>query len=433
MSVRIIVGSQWGDEGKGKIVDILSKRANIVARYQGGANAGHTVVIDGEKYILHLIPSGILSENTVCVIGNGVVVDPNALVEEIEFLQSKGISVQGRLLISHRAHLIMPYHKLLDQAKETKAAVHKIGTTGRGIGPAYVDKYNRMGIRIVDLLNRDALRSKLRQNIDEKNEILNKIYHTEKLDVEKIISEYLEFDKVIDPYITNVSAYLNKAIDEGKEILLEGAQGTFLDVDFGTYPFVTSSNPISGGACVGVGIGPTKIDSVLGVIKAYTTRVGMGPFPTEIADDEGINLRELGDEFGATTGRPRRCGWFDAVIARFAVQVNGIDTFAVTKLDVLDSLEEIKICVDYQYQGKVLTSFPSDLTILERCEPVYESFAGWQEPTSDVRKIQDLPMNAQRFLNAIQKLTRTNIAYVSVGSGRDQIIVVRQPFSTADY
>jgi len=424
MSVKIIVGAQWGDEGKGKIVDLLSEQVDIVARYQGGANAGHTIVIDGEQYILHLVPSGILHENTVCVIGNGVVIDPLALLEEIEFLKSKGISVDGRLWISHRAHLIMPYHKLLDQAKESKDAERKIGTTGRGIGPAYVDKVNRMGIRIVDLLDRDTLKNKLRTNIKEKNEILKKIYEEKEIDVDEIINEYLEFDKKIDPYIKDVSTFLNESLKDGKQILLEGAQGTLLDIDFGTYPYVTSSNPTSGGACAGVGIGPTKIESVLGVIKAYTTRVGMGPFPTEVGEEEDFDLRDLGGEYGATTGRPRRCGWFDAVIANFAVQVNGLDSFALTKLDVLDSLEEIKICVAYKYDGKTMTTFPSEMRILENCEPVYESFPGWQQPTSEIRSYQDLPANAKSYLETIQDLTQTGISIISVGSGREQTILM---------
>lgn len=424
MSVKIIVGAQWGDEGKGKIVDLLSEQVDIVARYQGGANAGHTIVIDGEQYILHLVPSGILHENTVCVIGNGVVIDPLALLEEIEFLKSKGISVDGRLWISHRAHLIMPYHKLLDQAKESKDAERKIGTTGRGIGPAYVDKVNRMGIRIVDLLDRDTLKNKLRTNIKEKNEILKKIYEEKEIDVDEIINEYLEFDKKIDPYIKDVSTFLNESLKDGKQILLEGAQGTLLDIDFGTYPYVTSSNPTSGGACAGVGIGPTKIESVLGVIKAYTTRVGMGPFPTEVGEEEDFDLRDLGGEYGATTGRPRRCGWFDAVIANFAVQVNGLDSFALTKLDVLDSLEEIKICVAYKYDGKTMTTFPSEMRILENCEPVYESFPGWQQPTSEIRSYQDLPANAKSYLEAIRNLTQTGISIISVGSGRQQTILM---------
>lgn len=425
MSVEVVIGAQWGDEGKGKIVDLLSSQVDIVARYQGGANAGHTVVIEGEKYILHLIPSGILHENTICVIGNGVVVDPRALLQEIEFLESKGIRVQGRLLISHRAHLIMPYHKLLDQIKENRDADNKIGTTGRGIGPAYVDKYNRMGIRIVDLLDRETLKIKLRRNIEEKNQLLQKIYHEQTLNVEQIINEYLEFDKKIDPYIKDVSTFLNEAIKQGKKILLEGAQGTLLDIDFGTYPYVTSSSPVSGGACIGVGIGPTKIDRVLGVIKAYTTRVGMGPFPTEIQDEEGVKLRELGAEYGATTGRPRRCGWFDAVIARYAVQVNGIDSFALTKLDVLDTLDEIKICTAYRYNGKIIKTFPSEMRILENCQPIYESFPGWKTPTTGVRKFSDLPHNAQSYLKAIEELTDTHISLVSVGSEREETIIVQ--------
>lgn len=424
MSVRIIVGSQWGDEGKGKIVDLLSQNTDVVARYQGGANAGHTVVIDDEKYILHLIPSGILHEKTTCVIGNGVVIDPRALLQEIELLESKGVRVQGRLYISHRAHLITPYHKLLDHAKESKDAGQKIGTTGRGIGPAYVDKVNRMGIRIVDLLDRETLKFKLRRNIDEKNEILHKIYAKEALDVDKIINEFVEFDKQIDPYVKDVSTYLNNCIREGRDILLEGAQGTLLDVDFGTYPYVTSSNPTSGGACAGVGIGPTKIDGVIGVIKAYTTRVGMGPFPTEIIEDANINLRELGEEFGATTGRPRRCGWFDAVIANFAVQINGINTFALTKLDVLDSLSEIKVCVAYKYGGKIQTTFPSEMRILENCEPVYESYPGWMESIAKVKEYRDLPPNAKRYLEAIRNLTETDYSIISVGSGREQTIIM---------
>lgn len=424
MSVKIIVGAQWGDEGKGKIVDLLSEQVDIVARYQGGANAGHTIVIDGEQYILHLVPSGILHKNTICVIGNGVVIDPLALLEEIEFLKSKGISVDGRLWISHRAHLIMPYHKLLDQAKESKDADRKIGTTGRGIGPAYVDKVNRMGIRIVDLLDRDTLEEKLRTNIKEKNEILKKIYKEKEIDVDQIINEYLDFDKKIDPYIKDVSTFLNESLKDGKQILLEGAQGTLLDIDFGTYPYVTSSNPTSGGACAGVGIGPTKIESVLGVIKAYTTRVGMGPFPTEIGDEEDFDLRDLGGEYGATTGRPRRCGWFDALIAKFAVQVNGLDSFALTKLDVLDTLEEVKVCVAYKYQGKTITTFPSEMRILENCEPVYESFPGWQKPTSGIRSYQDLPANAKGYLDAIKNLTQTDFSIISVGSGREQTILM---------
>ncbi len=339
-------------------------------------------------------------------------------------MQSKGIEVEGRLLISHRAHLIMPYHKLLDQAKESKDADKKIGTTGRGIGPAYVDKVNRMGIRIVDLLDGDTLKAKLQRNIEEKNEILKKIYERETLDEEQIINEYVEFDQKIDPYVKDVSSHLNQAIQEGKKILLEGAQGTLLDVDFGTYPYVTSSNPVSGGACAGVGIGPTKVDTVTGVIKAYTTRVGMGPFPTEMQEEEGANLRDLGEEFGATTGRPRRCGWFDAVIANFAVLVNGIHDFALTKLDVLDTLEEIKICVAYKFDGKTITTFPSEKRILENCEPVYESYPGWCQSTTEITEYDHLPTNAKKYLQAIRNLTNTDFSIISVGSGREQTIQI---------
>lgn len=422
MSVYVVVGAQWGDEGKGKIVDILSEDMDIVARYQGGANAGHTVKIKGKKYVLHLIPSGILHENTVCVIGNGVVIDPVALFEEIELLEKEGIQVRGRLFISHKAHLIMPYHKLLDQVSEAAMGEGKIGTTGRGIGPCYVDKFSRKGIRIVDLLDRQLLEKKIRENMEEKNKILERIYGSNPLDVESIVKEYLEFDEKMDPYIKDVSVLINQAIEEGKNILLEGAQGTLLDVDHGTYPYVTSSNPVSGGACIGVGIGPTRINSVIGVIKAYTTRVGYGPFPTELLGEEGEYFREVGQEYGATTGRPRRCGWFDAVVARYARRINGIDKLAVTKLDVLDQLKEIKICTAYEVDGKILHEFPADHSVLERIKPVYESMPGWQEDTSEIKAYDDLPENAKRYLQRISELTGAKIAIVSVGQSRSQTI-----------
>jgi len=423
MSVQIIVGAQWGDEGKGKIVDLLSENADIVARYQGGANAGHTVVIGETKFILHLIPSGILQPNTTCVIGNGVVIDPAALLHEIELLTRQGIQVGGRLLISHRAHLVMPYHKLLDQSKEETTVQKKIGTTGRGIGPAYVDKAYRMGIRLVDLLDAETLKEKIRQNLQEKNAILNAVYGKAPLDAETILHEYLKFDEQIDPYITDVSRYLNQAIADGKTILCEGAQGALLDVDFGTYPYVTSSNPTSGGACTGLGIGPTKIDQVMGVIKAYTTRVGMGPFPTEIQDERGEQLRSLGHEYGATTGRPRRCGWFDAVVANYSAQINGIGSWALTKLDVLDTFAEIKLCTAYRHRGKELKTFPAEIHVLENCEPVYETFLGWQQSTAEARRFDDLPRPAQDYLKAIQQITATPIQIISVGSDREQTIM----------
>ncbi|MDZ7343330.1 MAG: adenylosuccinate synthase [candidate division KSB1 bacterium] len=430
MPVQVIVGAQWGDEGKGKIVDLLSEHADIVARYQGGANAGHTVVIGGEKFVLHLLPAGILQPNTTCILGNGVVIDPAALLQEIDLITSKGIRVTGRLLISHRAHLVMPYHKLLDQAKEdADTAGGKIGTTGRGIGPAYVDKANRMGIRIVDLLDAETLKAKILFNLREKNAILRAVYEKAPLDAETILQDYRHFDDQIDPFVTDVSRYLNHAIAEGKTILCEGAQGALLDMDFGTYPYVTSSNPISGGACTGLGIGPNKIDHVLGVIKAYTTRVGLGPFPTEIKDELGETLRAIGGEYGATTGRPRRCGWFDAVAVAYAAQINGIEAWALTKLDVLDTLTEIKLCVAYRYRGKEIKTFPAESHILENCEPVYETFVGWQQPTTAARRLEDLPPAARQYLDAIEQLTKIPIDLISVGSDRKQTIA-REKLST---
>ncbi len=423
MPVQIIVGAQWGDEGKGKIVDLLSERADIVARYQGGANAGHTIVIGSAKFILHLIPSGIVQPRTVCVIGNGVVIDPAALLHEIEVLKKQGVQVQGRLLISHRAHLVMPYHKLLDQSKEETEAQKKIGTTGRGIGPAYVDKAHRMGIRIVDLLDVETLKEKIGQNLQEKNAILSTVYGKAPLDAEAILQEYRQFDAQIDPYVADTSRYLNQAIAENKTILCEGAQGALLDVDFGTYPYVTSSSPTSGGACTGLGIGPTKINAVMGVIKAYTTRVGMGPFPTEMHGEPGEQLRSLGHEYGATTGRPRRCGWFDAVVANYSAQINGIGAWALTKLDVLDTFAEIKLGVAYRYRGKELKTFPAEIHVLENCEPVYETFPGWQESTANARRFEDLPPAAQDYLKAIEQITAITIRMISVGSDREQTIV----------
>lgn len=420
MSVTIIVGSQWGDEGKGKIVDILSERYDIVARYQGGANAGHTVQIGEKQYILHLIPSGILRENTVCVIGNGVVIDPNALLDEINILENLGINIKGRLFISQNAHLIMPYHKLLDSISESGA--NKIGTTGRGIGPCYIDKYARKGIKIVDLLDRGILEEKIKINIEEKNNLLRKVYNHDEIDLEEIIKEYIEFDKIIDQYITDVPLYLNNAINEGKSILLEGAQGTLLDVDHGTYPFVTSSNPTSGGACTGTGIPPTKIDSVIGIVKAYTTRVGLGPFPTELSDDIGSKLREVGAEFGATTGRPRRCGWYDAFMLNYSRMINGIERAAITKLDVLSNLDEIKVCVAYELKGKKLKSYPTDVNQMMLVEPVYETLPSWKSDISKVKFYDDLPSEAKDYLSFISQQSGFEICFISVGPQRQQTI-----------
>ncbi|MBN1300921.1 MAG: adenylosuccinate synthase [Melioribacteraceae bacterium] len=422
MSVSVLVGSQWGDEGKGKIVDILSEKYDIVARYQGGANAGHTIQIGEKQYILHLIPSGILREECECVIGNGVVIDPKALLDEIEFLENHNISIKGRLFISQNAHLIMPYHKLLDSISEK--GDQKIGTTGRGIGPCYIDKYARKGIKIVDLLNRDELERKIRVNLEEKNNLLKKVYNHEELDVEKIISEYMAFDAAIDPYITDVPLYLNEAIDSGKKVLMEGAQGALLDVDHGTYPFVTSSNPTSGGACVGLGLSPTKITSIFGIVKAYTTRVGLGPFPTELDNEEGEKLRQWGAEFGATTGRPRRCGWFDAFLVKYSRMINGIERAAITKLDVLSNLDEIKVCVGYEQNGKKLKSFPTTEISLSKVQPVYESLPGWKQDISNITDYDSLPSETKEYLSFISVNCGFEISIISVGPRRDQTIVL---------
>lgn len=424
MSATVLVGSQWGDEGKGKIVDILSENFDIVARYQGGANAGHTVIIGEKQYILHLIPSGILRENVICVIGNGVVIDPQALLDEITLLESHGINVNGRLFISQNAHLIMPYHKLLDSISES--GEQKIGTTGRGIGPCYIDKYARKGIRIVDLLNRTELERKIRLNLKEKNDLLRKIYSHEGLDVEEIVKQYLEFDKTIDKYIKDVPSFLNQALDEGKSILLEGAQGTFLDVDHGTYPFVTSSNPTSGGACTGTGIPPTRIDSVIGIVKAYTTRVGNGPFPTELTGEDGEKLRKIGSEYGATTGRPRRCGWFDAFLVAYSKMINGITSAAITKLDVLSQYEKIKVCVGYELNGKRLKTFPTSVEQLNEVIPVYEEVDGWMEDISNCDSYDKLPVKTKEYLNFISEQAGINISIVSVGPKRKQTFWVNK-------
>jgi len=423
MSVTVLVGSQWGDEGKGKIVDILSEKYKIVVRYQGGANAGHTVIIGDKKYVLHLIPSGILRDDVICVIGNGVVIDPTALLEEIDLLEKNGIKVAGRLYISHNAHLIMPYHKLLDQIIESGDT--KIGTTGRGIGPCYIDKFARKGIRIVDLLDRVELEKKIRINLKEKNELLNKVYEHEGLDVDAIVKEYLEFDRTIDKFIKDVPSFLNNAIAEGKSVLLEGAQGALLDIDFGTYPFVTSSSPTSGGACTGTGIPPTKIDSVVGIVKAYTTRVGNGPFPTELLDKEGEKLRSIGAEFGATTGRPRRCGWYDAFLVAYSQMVNGITSVAITKLDVLSSFEKIKVCVAYELNGKRIKYFPTSVEQLSAVKPIYEVLDGWNEDISNYLSYDQLPAKTKEYLKFIAKHSGIKIDIISVGPKRGQTFYVK--------
>jgi adenylosuccinate synthase len=422
MPVSVVIGSQWGDEGKGKVVDLLSEDLDIVARYQGGANAGHTIMWGDKTFVLHLVPSGIFHEGVTCVIGNGVVIDPVAVMEEIRMIQDLGYSVDGRLLISHNAHLIMPYHKKIEAAREQSRDVSAIGTTGRGIGPAYVDKFARTGIRVVDLLDRDVLSKKLRTSIEEKNAILKSVYGAETLNVEAIVDEYVEFDKLIDPYVTDTTQYLCNALKEGKHILAEGAQGSLLDVDFGTYPFVTSSHPTVGGCCTGLGVPPTAINRVIGIVKAYCTRVGNGPFPTELEDETGERLRTEGGEFGATTGRPRRCGWLDLVALRYTSMINGMTDYAITKMDVLSGFDEIKVCTAYRYDGKETSRFPSETQTLERVEPVYETLPGWQEDISEVQSADDLPKAARDYLRFIAEWTGVSISMISTGPKREQTI-----------
>ncbi len=422
MSNTVVVGAQWGDEGKGKIIDILSKNADYVVRYQGGNNAGHTVVKESGEFVLHLVPSGIFHKNVRCVIGNGVVVDPQALLEEINGLKKKGISVKGRLFISDRAHLIFPYHKIGDRLRESRQGLTKIGTTGRGIGPSYADKASRSGIRIVDLYDPPLFRQKLQKSLFEKNEIFRKIYRVRGFQFLKIYSKYLRFARAIRPYVCDTSLLLNEAIRSRKSILFEGAQGTHLDVDHGTYPFVTSSYVTAGGAAVGAGVPPIAIDGVIGVVKAYTTRVGEGPFPTEFDTQLMQAIRQKGKEFGATTGRPRRCGWFDAVLVKYSCRINGIGRIAVTKLDVLDDLKEIKICVGYRHRGMLYRNFPASLTVQQKGTPVYETHTGWMADTSQVRRFSDLPENARRYLRRLSWLLKVPITILSVGSHEKQTL-----------
>jgi adenylosuccinate synthase len=419
----VLVGMQWGDEGKGKVIDILSQKVDYIVRYQGGNNAGHTVVVGDKQHIFHLIPSGILHPGKICCIGNGVVIDPGVLLGELNDLRKNGIDFKQRFKISTLAHVIMPYHKNLDQLRETKRK-NKIGTTGRGIGPCYADKINRCGIRMVDLLNPIVLKEKLKDNLKEKNEIFKKVYQHPGFSFQKIYTEYLGFGKLFAPYICNTAFLLNQATLAKKDILLEGAQGTFLDVDFGTYPFVTSSSTISGGACIGSGISPDKITKVIGVCKAYTTRVGEGPFPTEFTAEFGRIMRDRGNEFGATTGRPRRCGWFDAVIARESVMLNGITELAIMKMDVLDGLDEVKICVAYKYKGKIFREFPADLEVLSKATPVYKQMPGWPNQADKPRAFKHLHPNARAYLLELQKMLGTRITVISVGSARKDTIFI---------
>lgn len=424
----VVVGAQWGDEGKGKIVDMLTEKADMVVRFQGGNNAGHTVIVNDVKYVFHLIPSGILHSGKTCVIGNGVVVDAEVLLKEIEVLREKNLFRPEDLIISKDAHLIMPYHKKLDLARERLRGRDKIGTTGRGIGPAYEDKVSRCGIRCGDLLNEEEFRRKLKANLMEKNHYLNTILHEEGFEMHEIYHQYMAFGSHIAPHIRNTSKFLDNAIKAGKRILFEGAQGTLLDVDHGTYPFVTSSNTVAGQAACGSGVGPTRIDSVVGVTKAYTTRVGEGPFPTELQGDEAERLREQGGEYGATTGRPRRCGWFDSVAVSYAARINGLDGLIVTKLDVLDTLDKLKICTGYRYDGVMLDDFPSETSLLVDCEPVYEEIDGWKESTQGITDFKDLPSKAKAYIKRIEELTGVKVVMVSVGAGREEVIIVEPGF-----
>ncbi len=422
MAAVVLIGAQWGDEGKGKITDFLAKKAGMIVRSQGGNNAGHTVVVDGEEFKLHLIPSGILYSDKTCIIANGVVIDPAVLLQELNYLTERGVKT-GKLLISGNAHVIMPYHRLLDGLEENARGDSKIGTTKRGIGPAYMDKTARTGIRMNDLIDPDEFAAKLRRNLAEKNTLLTKVYGAEPLDFEEIYQEYEGYAARLKEYVTDTSLAIAQTMKNGIKVLFEGAQGTLLDLDHGTYPFVTSSSPIAGGACTGSGVGPTHIDRVVAVIKAYTTRVGEGPFPTELTDETGQRIQKLGFEFGTTTGRARRCGWFDAVIARYAVRVNGISDFAVTKLDVLTGLETLKICVGYNVDGQRIDEFPQSQKIFTQCEPIYEEMPGWQEDLTQIKRFEDLPINAQNYIRRLEELSGVQATIVAVGPGREQTIV----------
>ncbi len=424
MANLVIVGTQWGDEGKGKIVDLLSEYADLVIRFQGGNNAGHTMVVGGEQIISHLVPSGILQEK-ICVIGNGLVVDPNVLLNEIDYLTGKGVDCgPDKLIISERAQVIMPYHMRIDLGREKMKGDKKIGTTGRGIGPAYEDKITRRGIRMIDLIDPETFKEKLGVILPEKNHYIENFLGEQPVCMDDILKQYAQIARRLTPYIGNVSVVLNKAVQDRKQLLFEGAQGTHLDIDHGTYPFVTSSNTVSGNACCGAGIGPTSINDVLGIVKAYTTRVGAGPFTSELLDDTGEYIQKKGAEFGATTGRRRRCGWLDTLILNNSVRLNGLTGLAITKLDVLGGLKEIKICTAYQYKGEQIDAFPASLKMLEACEPIYETLPGWDEDISGLRRFEDLPANVRAYLKRIEELTGTPVQIVSVGPGREQTIIL---------
>ena len=426
MANVVVIGSQWGDEGKGKITDLLSRSADVVVRYQGGVNAGHTIVVEDKVLKLHLIPSGILYEDTICLIGSGTVVDPKVMIQEMDMLIENDIDIGG-LQLASTAHVTMPYHRILDQCMEENRGKKKIGTTGRGIGPTYADKSQRNGIRVIDLLDENKLRERLAIPLAEKNGLLEKIYNSKALDIDEIVNEYLDYGKRLSPHIVECTRAIHSAAKNRKNILFEGAQGTLLDLDHGTYPYVTSSNPVSGGACIGAGVGPTLIDRVIGVAKAYTTRVGEGPFPTELQGEINDQLCTRGGEFGTTTGRRRRCGWFDGVIGKYAVEVNGLDCLAITKLDVLDELEEIKVCIAYELNGNHIEYFPSSAEDFEKCNPILKSLPGWKCSTASCRKLEELPTEAMNYLRFLAELMEVPIAIVSLGANRDQTIVIEDP------
>ncbi|MCZ6906178.1 MAG: adenylosuccinate synthase [Deltaproteobacteria bacterium] len=425
-----VIGAQWGDEGKGKVVDLFSQNADIVVRFQGGNNAGHTLVVNGVKTVLHLVPSGALHPDKVCVIGNGVVVDPEVLLGEIGSLKEKGHLLDDSLLrISEEAHLIMPYHKAIDRARERIRGKGKIGTTGRGIGPAYEDKVARVGIRLIDLLEEDTFYEKLRATLEEKNIYLEAVLKEKTLSFNDIHDSYCAYRESLKGYVTNTGLFLDRQIKSGKKVLFEGAQGTLLDVDHGTYPFVTSSNTVIGEACTGTGLGPQNIHRIIGISKAYTTRVGSGPFPTELKGPEGRKIAQDGDEFGATTGRPRRCGWFDAVGVRHAARINGITGLALTKLDVLSGFKKIKICIAYRCEGEIYHDFSSSLRVMKNAKPVWEELDGWDAPLSSARKLADLPINAQRYIRRLEEILETKMVLASVGPSREQTIMFKDPFA----
>lgn len=439
MANIVVVGAQWGDEGKGKIVDLLTEHANVVARFQGGHNAGHTVIIRDRKFILHVIPSGILHRGKTCLIGNGVVIDPKCLIEEIEGLKKRRISVGKNLCISGRAHVIMPYHTILDGKHEESKGSLRIGTTGRGIGPAYIDKMGRTGIRMIDLMDSGVFREKLRTNLVDINFLIEKKYKGRPLSVQKIHAEYMRYAEYLAPFVTDTTLLVNNLIEKGKNVLFEGAQGTLLDIDHGTYPYVTSSNASAGGVCAGMGVSPARIDGIIGIMKAYTTRVGEGPFPTELKDGLGEMLRERGGEYGATTGRPRRCGWLDAVSLRHSIRINGFTGIALTKLDVLDGLDKVNVCVAYEYtdptgscskKGRAcrFTEMPQTVQVLDACRPVYKELPGWRQSTQGVRKLSGLPKQARAYIDYIEESLKVKISLISTGQKRDEVIVVKNPF-----